>query len=692
MQAPRFFVERDEVYLSANVHNYLKAKKNVAVVLEVEGDCLNIDGPAHRNLTIDANGEKRADWKVRVVKDGTAVVRMKALTDKESDAMQMSFPVYVHGMLKMEAWSGVVRPEKNSAAITVTVPKKRRINQSRLEVRYSPTLAGAMVDALPYLVAYPHKTSDTELNRFLPTVMTQRILIDMGLDLKAIQKKRANLNAQEMGNPKERAKGWKRFDHNPVFDRDEVDKMVKAGVRHLTAMQLNDGGWGWVSGWGSRSNAHTTAYVVHGLQMAKANGVALVPNMLERGVQWLRSYQDGRVAWIKAKRKHRKAWNLDAFVFMVLTDAGVQNDDMLGFLYEDRKSLAVYAKAMFGLALDKLGKPQADKLAMVVKNIDQFLVQDDENQTAYLDLPENNWWWCWYGSEYEAQAYYLKLLCRTDPKGQKASRLVKYLLNNRKHATYWNSPRDTAICVEAFAEYLLATDEHKPDLSVEILVDGKSTKKVRIKPEDLFTYDDRFVMVGDALTAGKHRIELRKTGKGPLYFNAYLTNFTLEDFITKAGLEIRVRRDVYKLVRVEKTVKVQGSRGQAVDQKVEKYERKKLGNLDTLKSGDLVEIELVMESKNDYEYIVFEDMKAAGFEPAKVRSGWMPGGFRAYMELRDERTVFLVPRLARGKHSLSYRLRAEIPGTFSALPTRGYAMYAPELKANSDEIKLKIEN
>jgi uncharacterized protein YfaS (alpha-2-macroglobulin family) len=46
--------------------------------------------------------------------------------------------------------------------------------------------------------------------------------------------------------------------------------------------------------------------------------------------------------------------------------------------------------------------------------------------------------------------------------------------------------------------------------------------------------------------------------------------------------------------------------------------------------------------------------------------------------------------LGRGTHSVSYRLRAEIPGAFSALPTRASAMYAPELRANSDEIKLRI--
>jgi len=49
-----------------------------------------------------------------------------------------------------------------------------------------------------------------------------------------------------------------------------------------------------------------------------------------------------------------------------------------------------------------------------------------------------------------------------------------------------------------------------------------------------------------------------------------------------------------------------------------------------------------------------------------------------------------VYRLMRGTHSVSYRLRAEVPGQFSALPARIEAMYAPELKGNSDEDKVKI--
>ena len=109
-------------------------------------------------------------------------------------------------------------------------------------------------------------------------------------------------------------------------------------------------------------------------------------------------------------------------------------------------------------------------------------MQDDENQTAYLRLPENNYWWYWYGSEIEANAYYLKLLSQVDPKGDMASRLVKYLLNNRKHATYWNSTRDTALCVEALADYLQATGEDKPDMTVEVWSTARSARRCRSPP------------------------------------------------------------------------------------------------------------------------------------------------------------------------------------------------------------------
>jgi len=709
LQAPRFFVQTDEVVLSANVHNYLKTKKSVDVAIELGGGCLTLMGGAKATQTVEipAKGEKRVDWRVKVIKEGQAKITMKALTDEESDAMAMDFPVYVHGMLKTDSFSGVLRPADKAGKFQITVPAKRRPQESRLEIRYSPTLAGAMVDALPYIVEYPYGCTEQTLNRFLPTVITQKVLINMGLDLDDVKQKRTNLNAQEIGDDVKRAADWKRLlgkkrwdgskwvNRNPVFDKAEVDRMVKRGLERLTNMQLSDGGWGWWSGWGERSYPHTTAVVVHGLQTARANDVAIVPGVVKRGIDWLKRYQATQLQYLinfeqrkKNVRKKQFADNLDALVYMVLTDEKVDNPEMRKRIYRDRNHISVYAKAMFAIACHHVG--DKEKRDMLKRNVEQYLQEDDENQSAWLKLPNGGWWWYWYGSEMEAHAFYLKLLCLTEPKSRKASRLVKYLINNRRHATYWNSTRDTAYVIEAFADYIKASGEDKPNLTVEVLVDGKKHKTVRIDKDNLFSFDNKLVVLGEKVTTGKHTVELRKAGTGPLYFNAYLTNFTLEDHITRAGLEIKVNRKVYQLVKVDKKIKAEGARGQAVDQKVEKYERKELKDLATVTSGDLVEVELTVESKNDYEYIVFEDMKAAGFEAVNVRSGYSANGLGAYMELRDERVTFFVRRLARGKNSISYRLRAEIPGKFSALPTKASAMYAPELKANSDEIKLKI--
>ena len=692
LQAPRFFVEKDEVVLSANIHNYLETKKDVEAVLELDGGTVELLEELIQTVSIEPNGEHRVDWRVKVVREGEVVVRMKALTDEESDAMQMSFPVYVHGMLKTDSFSGVLRPDDKHGRLEFTVPLERRVEQTRVEVRYSPTVAAAIVDALPYLVDYPYGCTEQTLSRFLPTVMTQKILLDLGLDLASIRDKRTNLNPREIGDDQERAGQWKRWARNPVFDEVEVNRMAKDGLKALYDMQLSDGGWGWFSGYGERSYPHTTAYVVHGLQMAEANGLTVVPSVLKRGIAWLQAYEKEQVREIQnAKKGKSHADNLDAFVFMVLVDADEKNDSMLEFLLRDRAQvLSVYGKAKLGIALHKL--EMIDERDQIIHNIEQFLKQDAENQTAYLDLPNGKTWWYWYGNEFEAHAYYLKLLALTEPNSEKASGLATYLLNNRKHATYWNSTRDTAVCIEALADYLKASKEVAPNLTLALVVDGEKKKQVEITKDNLFTFDNKLVLKGESIEGGEHVLELHKTGDGPLYYNAYVTYFSLEDTISKSGLEVKVDRDYYKLVQVDKQVDVAGSRGQAVTQIVEKFRREKVENLATLTSGDLVEIELIIESKNDYEYLVFEDMKPAGFEPVDIRSGYNGNEMGAYVEFRDEKVVFFVQQLAHGRHSLSYRMRAEIPGKFSALPTRGYAMYAPELRANSDEMKMWIED
>ena len=48
-------------------------------------------------------------------------------------------------------------------------------------------------------------------------------------------------------------------------------------------------------------------------------------------------------------------------------------------------------------------------------------------------------------------------------------------------------------------------------------------------------------------------------------------------------------------------------------------------------------------------------------------------------------------KLPQGMWEIRYELRAETPGSFHALPVLGHAMYVPEVRANSDEIRVEVK-
>ena len=113
--------------------------------------------------------------------------------------------------------------------------------------------------------------------------------------------------------------------------------------------------------------------------------------MLEKGVAWLTAYQDKQAQLLDNKASELKPYkdsadDVDAMVFMVLCDAGVRNDRMLGFLDRDRTHLSVYAKAMLGLALERIGEKA--KLAEVLQNLEPVCCPGRGKPDRLLEAPQ----------------------------------------------------------------------------------------------------------------------------------------------------------------------------------------------------------------------------------------------------------------------------------------------------------------
>ena len=358
-------------------------------------------------------------------------------------------------------------------------------------------------------------------------------------------------------------------------------------------------------------------------------------------------------------------------------------------MWVDRDVITLYGKALLSLSMANLD--DTGRANTVLTNVLQFLQVNDETQVANLRIPNTGWWY-WWNNDIETNAWALRALVKLKPNNPHAPKMVKWLLNNRRNGYYWRSTRDTTMVINAMSDFVTATGEGEPDYELTLdLDDGRVVKTVKINKDNFFTYDNRFVVEGVTLGGGKHKLKITKNGKGALYYNTYLRYFTKEEHITAAGHELKVDRSYYRLEQIPYEVEVEGADGQKLMEKRLRYQRIPVNHGDTVKSGDVVQVELKIASDNDYTFLALEDMKPAGFEPTQLKSGGEgQEGFYSYMELRDEKTVFFVNAVQQGEHLLRYRLRAEVPGAFHALPTKFYAMYVPELKANSNEHVIRI--
>jgi uncharacterized protein YfaS (alpha-2-macroglobulin family) len=294
-----------------------------------------------------------------------------------------------------------------------------------------------------------------------------------------------------------------------------------------------------------------------------------------------------------------------------------------------------------------------------------------------------------------------------DPESALVDPAVNWLVKNRRGAQ-WSNTKDTAIVVLALTDYLKKSGEIGADLEYKLTVNGKEIAKKKIAKGGAIAAPSRFT-IDPKLVKDTNEIRIERTvGKGPLYFSAEAAFFSLEEPVTAAGNEIFVRRQYFKYV------------GRKTLLKGYVYDREPLTDGMQVKSGERIEVVVSVESKNDYEYLLFEDLKPAGFEAVEVKSGSpvyakqlrssalepaLGAGGRGlatdavdftgqqrwvYQELRDRKVALFLDRLPQGVWEIRYDLRAEVPGKFHALPVLGHAMYVPEIRCNGAEIRVEV--
>jgi uncharacterized protein YfaS (alpha-2-macroglobulin family) len=718
LQAPRFFVVGDSVTLSALINNNTDAPMKVRPSIRLEG--VTLQNGKIETLELPSGGEERIDWQVRIDQPGEAKIQVVAKSKKYSDGMEKMFSVYEHGIEKFIAKSGKMRGDDVSVAFDL--PKERKKGSTVLTIQAAPSIAVTLLDSLPYLIDFPYGCTEQTMSRFLPAVITAKTLRDLGLKPESIEGKifgGIEAGATEKTHPK----GKK--------DLRSLNQMVSQGLKRLQDFQHNDGGWGW---WKKGESDHfMSAYVLWGLTLAKNAGVEVDTGVLHRASRYL-----NRELVEEEDRFDQQAWMLHALASQHASSklrkiSEFQSKALLN-LWNNRMKLNGYSRSLLAIAAFHYGEKK--KAATLIENLengvkidqtpDTSVVQRGKQKSGKWVLTTAHWgedgiYWRWSDGGVEATAFALRALLIIDPDNKLVEPATNWLVKNRRGA-HWSNTRNTAITVLALNDYLGMAGELESDLEYELLVNGQVIAHTKVEDvlsaPSIFPVDNKFIRDG----ANTMQI-IRKNGKGPLYFSLHAKYFSMEDPVPAAGNEIFLRRQYYKLV------------GRPTLLKGLVYDKIPLNDGDSVTSGERIETLITLEAKNNYEYLVIEDLKPAGFESVQIRSGEnlyarelkssaidlklkksasaasklaekkiiapiphesgsdYTGRSRwVYQELRDRKIAMFIDKLPEGIWEIRTTFRAEVPGHFHALPVLGHAMYIPEIRANGAEIRLTVKD
>jgi uncharacterized protein YfaS (alpha-2-macroglobulin family) len=631
---PRFFRRGDEITVSTIVQNYLPTAKVAQVSMDFTG--LQVLEGGQQSVNVPSRGLMKVDYRVRVLDVDSARVLGKALTDVESDAMELTLPVVPFGVKLAVAKSGSIAGTGTTDTIqSLTFPAAAEAGTRRLTISVTPSIAGTVFAALEFLTSYPYGCTEQTMSSFLPDVLVADALKKLGV--------KSNIDTQVLS------------------------KQVQAGLDRLYNYQHPDGGWGW---WQTDdSQAFMTAYVLAGLSQAKAAGFDVKQDALDRGLGWLRPQFD---------HSEKVKTDLRAYMAYALVLSGMHEAAILDSVWNQRSTLTAYGQALLGLAMLDMNDGRANDLA---RQLESEAKQDDSqawwpsDNNYLLDLSGD--------TTPETTAYALKFLDRTNANSPLLSKAAVYLVNHRDQGYYWESTEQTAMVIYGLTDYLERTKELQPNYSVEVQVNGKTVATKKFTAADALAPTTMMVLNESQLAPGTNQIRIAKSGDGHLYWSTRGEYYSSESKVVNTGsFKLSVVRQYYRLSSQQKD-------GRVV------YHFDNLTG--PVQVGDTLAVRLTVGG-NDWKYLMIEDPIPSGTESIArddlyeldERPNWW-GRWYSNRELRDDRTTFFNMYFPQGQHEYVYLLKVVNPGIFRVSPTSVEPMYQPQYLSTSDALTVTVK-
>ncbi len=632
LAAPRFLRQGDEATLKVIAHNYLDSAKDVTFALDVAGlDVLS--GKATR-INIPARGENVVEWRVRARTTGSATLTAKALTNEESDALEIPLPVLPYGVKQRGAGSGAVFSGTGQGQWNYSFPANSDAGTRAVTVTVAPSIAGAVFDALDYLTGYPWGCTEQTMSSFLPDVIVSQTVDKLHIK-------------------------------SPT-DRVTLNKMVNAGLERLYNYQHDDGGWGW---WpDDPSRVFMTAYVVSGLGQARDAGYKIDDGRLNRGRQWLLT---------TVARHPEMIADLRAYTVYALATTGGAPKEQFDLLWSDRAKLSNEALGFAGLAFDAAGDNRAHEAAQLLESKAKVSGEAAWWESQYDNLLDD-----WGDNSPEATSIALKLLIRQDRTSGLMPKAALWLGQHRS-GDYWETTKQTAMVIAGLTDYLSLSGELANSSDVEVLINGTSVGQHHFAPADAFGAPWKIKVSAQQVGSGG-QLTIRKNGNGISYWSAESQWYSADKKLYQNGqLSLNATRDYYLLQKKQ----------DKPDDPIT-YDLVPLHGL--VHVGDIVAVRFAISGSN-WKYMLSEDPIPAGTEflersdlyKLNNKPDWWADWFTR-KEFHDDRAAFFNTDFTR-RTEYVYLLKVVTPGRFAISPAQSGPMYQPSVNATTDPATLEVQ-
>ncbi len=707
---PRFLRQGDEIEFSAKVSNLSKEQLSGTATLNLLDAATLL--PVEKAFGLAPNnrisrfsvlpGQSAAiSWSVKVPDDYNGAVTWQIFADAQvyRDGEESTIPVVSNRMLVTETLPISLRGNQRKSFVFDNFKNKGAGNSlitHSYTLEFTSNPVWYAVQALPYIMEYPHECSEQIFSRFYANTLATSVVQKMP-QIKRVFERWKGTDAMKSNLSKNQELKYALLEETPwvmeaqneaqqkqnialLFDLNRMANEQERALNTLAERQLGSGGWPWFPG--GPDSWYITQHIVSGMMHLQKLGAynpekdQKTSHMVDKAL----GYCDAKIAeqyrklaeQVQIGKAKFEDDHLDGMAIQYLYTRSFAPVDRptkeLGYYLDQATKYwlgkGLYQEGMLALALHRFGN-KAEAMKIVNSLRERATMKEELGMYWPVD-----WGFYWYQLPVETQALMVEVFGEVASDMKSVEELRIWLLKN-KQTNRWESTKATSEAVYAlllFGDNWL--DNTKP---VQVSMGDKPLKVNEYEVgTGYFKQQWNSAEVKDSWAEIKVDNPNSNIVWGAAYWQYFEDLDKIKDF-QKTPLTI-----VKQLYTEENT-----ATGPIL---------KPVTDGQKLKRGDKIKVRIEIRVDRAMEYVHLKDMRAAGFEPTNVLSGYRWQGNLGYYEsTKDLATHFFIDYLPRGTFVFEYPLVVSLRGDMSNGITTMQCMYAPEFTSHSKGVRVKVE-